>query len=209
MGNVKECFAERLKKLRETAKLTQEQLAKELKVSRGAIGYYEKGERTPDIEFLNSVSTFFDLPVSYLLGYTENTNEKYKNLYESFGLTDKACKELEKNNSLGRIISNIITNDDFCGITELIESILEKYKSFNLLELDYVSFVFTSNLKDLIRDALLSELESRYADNEEPVRNIIHTLQSSPFHGIEIKEEKRLTQEIEKHYEESKIIKEK
>lgn len=58
MGFVTDNFSKRLKTLRETAELTQEQLAKELKVSRGAISYYEKGERTPDIEFLDSVSEF-------------------------------------------------------------------------------------------------------------------------------------------------------
>ena len=49
MGYATDMFAKRLKELRETAGLTQEQLAKELKVSRGAISYYEKGGRTPDI----------------------------------------------------------------------------------------------------------------------------------------------------------------
>ena len=49
MGYATKRFAKRLKQIRETAGLTQEQFAKELKVSRGTISYYEKGERTPDI----------------------------------------------------------------------------------------------------------------------------------------------------------------
>ena len=60
MGYATERFARRLRQLREAAGLTQEQFAKELKVSRGAISYYEKGERTPDIEFLNSLYDYFD-----------------------------------------------------------------------------------------------------------------------------------------------------
>lgn len=42
MGYATKRFSKRLKQLRETAGLTQEQFAKELKVSRGAISYYEK-----------------------------------------------------------------------------------------------------------------------------------------------------------------------
>ena len=77
MGYATERFSKRLKELRETAGLTQEQLAKELKVSRGAISYYEKGERTPDIEFLDSVAEYFQIPLEFawdiLIICTKNT----------------------------------------------------------------------------------------------------------------------------------------
>ena len=61
MGYATNCFAKRLKEVREAAGMTQAQLASELNVSRGAISYYEKGERTPDIEFLDSFSDYFNI----------------------------------------------------------------------------------------------------------------------------------------------------
>ena len=57
--DVQKRFAERLKYLRTNAKLTQEQLAEKLGVSRGSISFYEKCDRVPDIVFLERVAMFF------------------------------------------------------------------------------------------------------------------------------------------------------
>ena len=95
MGFATEIFSKRLRELREIAELTQAQLANELKVSRGAISYYEKGERTPDIEFLTDVSELFSVSLEYLLGYTDNIEIEHCNLYETYGLTDTVLDKLE------------------------------------------------------------------------------------------------------------------
>ena len=49
-------IAKRLKELREKHNLTQEELAKELNVSRTTISNYENGSRSPDIEMINNNS---------------------------------------------------------------------------------------------------------------------------------------------------------
>ncbi|SHH06487.1 helix-turn-helix domain-containing protein [Tepidibacter thalassicus] len=65
-------FSERLKQLRKSMKLTQKELAEKLGLSPGAIGLYEQNRRTPDIELLNKIATYFDVTVDYLLGRTNN-----------------------------------------------------------------------------------------------------------------------------------------
>lgn len=208
MSYVKERFATRLKELRDAAGLTQEQLAKELKVSRGAISYYEKSERTPDIEFLDSVCLFFNLPIDYVLGYTENINKEYINMYEMFGLTDNACSVLDESDGyLGHIISHIITNNDFEGIEELFISIIKNYKSFNSLDIDYLSFILTKHIMHLISNALKSELNLQYTDQEkEELYNTIECLLSSNNKALShLKEvETKISQEIEKNSEDRK-----
>ena len=167
MGYATERFSKRLKELREIAGLTQEQLAKELNVSRGAISYYEKCERTPDIEFLESTSMFFDVPLDYLMGNTENINEDHMNMYEFYGLTDEACDELDDTfGSLGHIISHIITNKSFFGIQHLIDTAIENYKIFHKLEVDYLIFVLTKHLSILILEAIESELNTQYTTED-------------------------------------------
>ena len=49
--DVKHIFAVRLKALREELGMSQNQLAKELDISRGSISFYENGQRTALVSF--------------------------------------------------------------------------------------------------------------------------------------------------------------
>lgn len=62
-----------LKSLRTSNGMTQDQLAKVLKVSRSTIGMYEKGDREPDYETLEAIADYFNVDVDYLLGRTKRT----------------------------------------------------------------------------------------------------------------------------------------
>lgn len=63
-------FSERLKELREEAKLTQMQLSKALgkQISATAIGYWELEKRTPNMEALIILARFFKVSLDYLVG---------------------------------------------------------------------------------------------------------------------------------------------
>ena len=104
MGYATDVFSKRLKELREAAGLTQEQLAQKLKVSRGTISFYEKGERTPDIEFIDMLSVHFNIPVDYAIGFTSNLKIEHRNMYEHYGLTDEACEALSSSPQIGYLI---------------------------------------------------------------------------------------------------------
>lgn len=60
-------FSERLKQLRIAAKLTQNQLAKELNVSRSCLANYEAGKRFPDAGIISIISEYFKVSVDFLL----------------------------------------------------------------------------------------------------------------------------------------------
>ncbi|MDO4926072.1 MAG: helix-turn-helix transcriptional regulator [Turicibacter sp.] len=60
-------LGEKLRKLRIARKLSQEQLADELRVSRQAISNWELGESTPDTENLVALSDYFGVSIDYLL----------------------------------------------------------------------------------------------------------------------------------------------
>lgn len=60
-----------LKTLREKRGLSQEKLGKELGISKGAICYYETGQRAPDIVVLSAFADYFEVSTDYLLGRTE------------------------------------------------------------------------------------------------------------------------------------------
>lgn len=61
-------FAERLKELRNTRKITQADLAKLLGISKSTISMYERGERTPDFALLERICDYFNIDMDYLLG---------------------------------------------------------------------------------------------------------------------------------------------
>lgn len=63
---------DRLKALREAARLTQEELASEVGSSEPQIWRYEKNESEPRADVLIRLAKYFDVSVDYLLGLTEN-----------------------------------------------------------------------------------------------------------------------------------------
>lgn len=58
-------------KLREEKGWSQEKAAGEMGVSRSALGYYERGTRNPDAEFIITVARLFGVTTDFLLGLSE------------------------------------------------------------------------------------------------------------------------------------------
>ena len=76
-------LSDRLKQLRIHKGLTQEQLAKRLGVTRGALSMYESGLRQPSYDVLIEYSLVFNVSSDYILGV------EHKRLIDATGLTDK------------------------------------------------------------------------------------------------------------------------
>lgn len=66
-----ETFASRMKELRKEQKMTQEELAEKLGISRSAVGMYEQGRREPDFEMLDLAAYIFDVSIGYMVGNKE------------------------------------------------------------------------------------------------------------------------------------------
>ncbi|AMQ19634.1 helix-turn-helix domain-containing protein [Geobacillus sp. JS12] len=67
-------LGDRLRKLRQEKKLTQEELGKKINVTKVSISGYENGNRTPDTETLQKLADFFNVTTDYLLGRTDDPN---------------------------------------------------------------------------------------------------------------------------------------
>ena len=68
---------QRLLLLRNSKKLTQQQVATYLKISRQAYGFYEEGRRLPSIEILYNIALLYNVSIDYLCGLTD-VPAKYK-----------------------------------------------------------------------------------------------------------------------------------
>ncbi|WP_423215872.1 helix-turn-helix domain-containing protein [Streptococcus equinus] len=70
----------RLKELRKEKKLTQEELAKILGISKRTLAYWEKGESRIKTEKAEKLADFFEVNTAYLLGYSDFPARKLKEL---------------------------------------------------------------------------------------------------------------------------------
>ena len=119
--SVNTAFAARLKKLREIVGLNQTQLSEKLGVSRGSISYYENNERTPDINFLDTVSKFFDVPFEYLMGYTDSAIKENVDINSELSLSDISIEKLKKIDFDITILNMLIEHEDFEKLLGIIE----------------------------------------------------------------------------------------
>jgi transcriptional regulator with XRE-family HTH domain len=67
-------YGERLKRLREDRKLSQQQLADRLNINRSTYARYELGQTQPDYETLQRLADFYEVSVDYLFGRENNNN---------------------------------------------------------------------------------------------------------------------------------------
>ncbi|MET1250208.1 helix-turn-helix transcriptional regulator [Sporolactobacillus sp. STCC-11] len=65
-------FSDRLKELREDAQLKQEEVAKRLRISTSAYGYYEQGRNEPSLDTLLTLSELFHTTIDYLVGKSDD-----------------------------------------------------------------------------------------------------------------------------------------
>ena len=72
-------FGYKLKDLRIGKRLTQDELAKALDVSRSRIGMYEQGKREPDFETLEKIADFFNVSMSELIEDQKTEHPYYYN----------------------------------------------------------------------------------------------------------------------------------
>ena len=71
-------FKEKIKKYRKDNNLTQEDLAKQLNVSRQAVSKWETGSSYPNIELLNDIAVLLNVSLDVLISKEEITNETIK-----------------------------------------------------------------------------------------------------------------------------------
>lgn len=64
-------FKDRLKALRVSHNLTQDEFSKQSKIGRSVIGMYETGRRKPSLEALETIADYFNVTIDYLTGKTD------------------------------------------------------------------------------------------------------------------------------------------
>ena len=88
----------RIKQLRQDNGWLQADLAKKLQTSRQAIGNYETGERSPDVETILKLCAIFDCSADYLLGRSDlpspELSDEERELVAAFRQADEDAKDM-------------------------------------------------------------------------------------------------------------------
>lgn len=133
--NVVESFQKHFSELRAESGLSQAKLGKELGLSAATIGYYENGDRLPDIEIAARIATYFHVSVDYLLGLSEckSAEPDVKVACKVTGLSEKAIENVSNSpifkpdwykENLLEICCAILESKDFYYILRKISSVV-------------------------------------------------------------------------------------
>ena len=155
-------MGERLKYIRETYDVTQNDLGKFLHVSKYSICHYEKNDRDIPMRKLSLISDYFDLSIDYILGIT--SLKKYDDLKKglSLGKAKERIKKICEEQSL--------TNVGLAKILNTSESCIRKYKTGQTLIL--TSFALELYYKyNYSLDWLLGKTEYKKVQEKKHVFN--------------------------------------
>lgn len=93
-------FPERLKQLRESKGLSQEEMGKYLGITRQAYGKYEKGTSEPDHKTLVKLSKYFSVTTDFLLGKSDTPSLTEKDERDIAKRMKKLREDLTKGDGL-------------------------------------------------------------------------------------------------------------
>lgn len=141
----------RIKELRQKEKLTQEELANKIGVTKRTIIAWEKGERQIKQDKAQQLADHFGVSVGYLLGYEDLLNQ-----------IEKADAELSKGISLSKNLSMAASS----SYDELLKNVLSLLKS--LKELAEVKQVDSDTLLEVIE-----VLEEHMTDLDNSVKKLV------------------------------------
>ncbi len=141
-------FATRLKALREEKGLSQDELGKQIGISRGSISFYEKESRTPDIVVLDSISKFFDVSLDYLLGYSDSKTIEGVATEKEIGLSEDSIEILKRYKLRYtpddmKILNSIIQSQNIMHICVLIDQYVKSITPSTKIQILTSSYIAT------------------------------------------------------------------
>lgn len=159
-------IGERIKYIRTSKNMTQDDLATTVYKSRQEINYFENGTRKPDIETLISIAKCLDVSMDYLCGLNEieKPNAEYQAISNMLGLNANAIETIEL--SLPKASINTIFDNDRDSVSYLFEEI-ENYKSdikaFNKLDKKDKNYKLNATFTKVTKDITFAKFRMQEA----------------------------------------------
>lgn len=78
-------FGDIISKLRKDKKLSQQELATRLNISKSSLAMYETNKRQPNFDLVNRIADYFDVTADYLLGRVDQPDSYISIAFEDGG----------------------------------------------------------------------------------------------------------------------------
>ena len=135
---VKLTIQERLKDLRCERKLTLEQLAEKVGVSKSALGNYESDDYKDMSPFaIARLARFYGVSTDYLLGLTENKDREGGDI-PKLQLSDEALEKLRTGTFNHRLLSEMIAHDGFSRLMTDMEIVVDRIAEMRVQNMDVI-----------------------------------------------------------------------
>ncbi len=130
-------IAERLKDLRKDHGLTLEALAEAVSISKSALGTYETGEFKDISPFsIVKLAEFYGVTTDYLMGVS-NLEKAADAEMQELRLTNEALNVLKSGHFSGKLLSEVICNNDFPLLMADMEIFVDRIASMQVENLNY------------------------------------------------------------------------
>jgi len=139
-------FPRRFRLLIDETRVSQQEIADYVGVTRQAIAQWKDGKTNPDVYSFVKIAEFFKVPYEYLLGETDSKVRENMKLADELKLSDKAINRLldwataEKENKSdvprSQIISDLLASDDFESFIDCVRKFIAEYLSHRYYEDD-------------------------------------------------------------------------
>lgn len=111
-------FGDRLKSLRNRKGLSQAEFAKQIGVSKSSVNMYERGEREPNFETLETIADYFNVDLDYLMGKSEIEN-RARAAVIPFKPDDRNVLRLAGRD--GSYLERTLTDDQLRALTAILD----------------------------------------------------------------------------------------
>ena len=117
-------FAKRIRELRKSNGLTQEELGKLVNISKVSISFYESGARMPSLDTLTALCDVFKVDLEYLLGQDNYVVEESKKEY-GITMSNEEIRIIEELRKHPKLYNRLIENPE-----RMINSLDKRWHSY-------------------------------------------------------------------------------
>lgn len=151
---IKKDVGKRLLFLRKQAGYKQQEVAEIIGISRAALSYYEKGDRSADIETLYKLCIFYEVSIDYLFGLKSSSSLERSissiNETNQLGFSTEALDKMWGNPDFVLLINDIANHKDFQKLEEITYH--SRYTHYEEIDIGYRSFLTSQLLYSMMSD---------------------------------------------------------